>query len=59
MLSMQGFELEVDFVTDLRVTVSGESDVKEEVVDARLAAGSIVGSVSGSAPGLLLLELLR
>jgi len=37
---MEGFDLEVDSVTDLQVQVMDESDVEGEVVDARLAAGT-------------------
>jgi len=42
---MVGFDLQVDSVADLWVAVSNESDIEGEVVDARLAARSVVRSV--------------
>jgi len=50
---MEGCSLEVDSVADLWVTVLDESNVEDEVVAARIAAGSVVGSVAGSAPGIV------
>jgi len=50
---MEGFELEVHSAMDLRVTVSDKSYVDEEVIDARLVAGSVVGSIAGSALGIV------
>jgi len=46
---MEGCSLEVDSVADLWVTVLDESNVEDEVVAARIAAGS----VAGSAPGIV------
>jgi len=53
---MEGSDLEVDFDMDLQVTVSDESNVKGDDVDARLAAGSTVESIAKSAPGSMTLE---
>ena len=50
---MEGLDLEVDSVVDLRVPVLDESDIEEGVVDAILAAGSAVGSIAGSVPGII------
>ena len=36
--SMEGFDLEVDSVADLRVAVLDESNVKDDIADARLVA---------------------
>jgi len=50
---MEGFDVEVDSVVDLRVAVSEESNVEDEVVDARLADGFVAGSIAGLAPGIV------
>ena len=48
-----GFDLEVDSVAHLWITAMDECDVEGEVVNARLAAGSLVASVTGSASGIV------
>jgi len=50
---MVGFDVEIDYVSDLRVPVSVESDVEEEVADTRLAVGFVVGSIAGSVSGIV------
>jgi len=46
---MEGFDVEVDSIADLRVSVSDE----EGVVGARVATGSIVGSMARLVPRIV------
>ena len=50
---MEEYDIETESIADLCVALSDESNIDDEVVDARLAAGSVVRYIARSALGIV------